>query len=122
MGAVRCRDRYARKRLYLSESVDGFAPPAPFTLSELDFEGVLPERLYSKDELRVYLTHGRNKCRTTIDRLTAQRAAERRSFGWMEGTVTERQCTDSAPGWVARTKHGRGDHICGSLLPSPIIC
>jgi hypothetical protein len=29
---------------YLSGSIDGFAPPAPFTLDELDPAGLLPER------------------------------------------------------------------------------
>ena len=28
--------------LYLSDSVEGFAPPAPFTLEELDRAGLLP--------------------------------------------------------------------------------
>jgi hypothetical protein len=31
--------------LYLSGAVEGFAPPAPFTLDELDPAGLLPERL-----------------------------------------------------------------------------
>jgi hypothetical protein len=53
--------------LYLSGSVDGFAPPAPFTLDELDPAGLVPERPYSKDELRAYLAHGRRKCHATID-------------------------------------------------------
>lgn len=30
--------------LYLSGSVEGFMPPAPFTLDELDPAGVIPER------------------------------------------------------------------------------
>ena len=32
--------------LYLSDSAEGFAPPAPFTLGELDPAGPLPERVY----------------------------------------------------------------------------
>src|SRR5688572_12821756 len=44
---------------YLSESETGFRPPAPFTLGELDPTGVLPERVYTRDELRSYLEHGR---------------------------------------------------------------
>ncbi|MBO0683969.1 MAG: DinB family protein [Candidatus Dormibacteraeota bacterium] len=50
---------------YLSGSGEGFAPPAPFGLEELDPAGVLPP-LYSRAELRRYLQHCRDKCRTTI--------------------------------------------------------
>ena len=63
--------------LYLSGAVEGFAPPAPFNLDELDPAGVLPERVYAKDELLAYLEHDRNKCRATIDALTDEQAARR---------------------------------------------
>lgn len=52
---------------YLSESVDGFTPPAPFTLAELNPEGEIPERVYTKDELLTYLEFGRNKCRARLE-------------------------------------------------------
>jgi len=52
--------------LQLSGSVEGFAPPAPFDLSELDPDGRLPDRPYTKDELGNYLKHCRRKCRETI--------------------------------------------------------
>ncbi|HYQ96306.1 MAG TPA: DinB family protein, partial [Candidatus Eisenbacteria bacterium] len=51
---------------YLSESVEGFTPPAPFTLDEFDPAGLLPERPYTKDELQRYLERGRRKCRARI--------------------------------------------------------
>src|SRR5436853_2940383 len=38
--------------LYLHGSVDGFVPPPPFWLDEMDPAGVHPERVYSKDELQ----------------------------------------------------------------------
>jgi hypothetical protein len=41
--------------LYLSGSTEGFAPPSPFTLDELDPAGLLPERPYTKGELQAYL-------------------------------------------------------------------
>lgn len=44
---------------YLTDLPDGFNPPKPFTLSELDPEGVIPERVYSKAELLGYLEHGK---------------------------------------------------------------
>ncbi len=37
---------------YLSEAEAGFVPPAPYTLDELDPAGIMPERAYSKDEMR----------------------------------------------------------------------
>ena len=55
---------------YLSETVEGFAPPAPFTLAELDPEGLLPERVYTKAELLTYLEYGRNKCQIRLESLT----------------------------------------------------
>src|SRR5690349_15037351 len=45
--------------LQLSGTVEGFAPPAPFDLRELDTAGLLPERPYSKEELESYLQHCR---------------------------------------------------------------
>lgn len=75
--------------LYLSGPVEEFAPPAPFTLDELDPAGVMPERPYSKTELRAYLEYGRRKCRATIETLTGERASEHRVYGWVEGSVAE---------------------------------
>ena len=48
--------------LYLSGSSEGFLPPVPFTLDELDPAGILPERPFEKEELRSYLEHTRRKC------------------------------------------------------------
>lgn len=70
--------------LYLSGAVDGFAPPAPFTLDELDPAGLLPERPYTQDELRHYLAHCRRKCQVTVETLTDARAEQRCTFGWGE--------------------------------------
>lgn len=111
--------------LYLSNPVEGFAPPVPFTRDELDPAGVLPERPYTKDELQTYLDHGRKKCRTTIEALTDEKARQHVRFGSVEGSALElllynmrhvqhhaaqlnlvlRQTIDSAPRWVARTKY-----------------
>jgi hypothetical protein len=67
--------------LYCSGSVEGFAPPAPFTLEELD-PGVVPERPYTRDELRTYLASAREKCLTTIESLTDERARQSVDFPW----------------------------------------
>ena len=110
--------------LYLSGSAEGFAPPAPFTLDELDPAGVMPERVYTKGELLDYLGHCRAKCRATVGALTDEAARERRAFEWVEMDSAElllynmrhvqhhaaqlnlllRQTTDDAPRWVAAAK------------------
>jgi DinB superfamily len=111
--------------LNLSGSVEGFAPPAPFTLDELDPAGLLPERAYTKDELQTYLAHCRSKCHETIESMTDEKARERCKFSWVEMTFAElllynmrhvqhhaaqlnlilRQTTNSAPRWVAKAKN-----------------
>jgi hypothetical protein len=75
--------------LYLSGSVEGFAPPAPFTMSEADPRGVMPERTYTKEELRTYLAHSRAKCRGVMEALTEERARRRHRFPWGELTFAE---------------------------------
>ncbi len=75
--------------LYLFGAVEGFAPPAPFTLSELDPAGLLPDRTYTKRELQTYLAHCREKCRVIIEALTDEQARRRCAFGWGEVTYVE---------------------------------
>ena len=58
----------------LSESPNGFAPPAPFTLDEFDPAGVMPDRVYTKAEMQTYLEHGRQKTRAAILGLTDKKA------------------------------------------------
>lgn len=70
--------------LYLSGTLEGFQPPAPFNLDELDPAGVLPPRVYTKAELRSYLAHCRTTCQATIAALTSERAAQRCHFPWGE--------------------------------------
>lgn len=61
--------------LYLSGNVvDGFAPPEPFTLDELDPAGVLPPRPYTQAELRAYVAHCKAKCRATLADLSDEQA------------------------------------------------
>ena len=115
--------------LYLSGSVEGFSPPEPFTLEELDPAGLMPERVYAKDELHDYLRHCRQKCRAMIETLTDEKAKELSVFGWGEISFVElllinmrhvqhhaaqlnlilRQKVGSAPGWVAIEKDSYGE-------------
>lgn len=108
---------------YSSPTADGFQPPAPFTLEELDPTGVLPPRVFTREELLGYLDHGREQCRRLIASLTDETAREVRRFNGQDWTVLEwlllsmrhvqhhtaqlnlilRQQTDTAPRWVGRT-------------------
>ena len=110
--------------LYLSDSVEGFTPPAPFNLDELDPAGLLPGRPYTKGELRAYLEHGRKKCQETIEALTDEKARQRCGFERPDVKVAElllynmrhvqhhaaqlnlilRQTVDSAPPWVSKAR------------------
>jgi len=113
---------------YSSDKKDGFVPPKPFTLVEMDPAGVLPDRVYTKDELLAYLEYGRKKCRTAIEALTEDKAAEPFSpvrpdvgvfelflynmrhvqHGAAQLNVVLRQQTDSAPRWVIKADPNGG--------------
>lgn len=112
--------------LYLSGQLDGFAPPPPYNMDEIDPAGVLPDRVYTRDEMRAYLRHGRDKCRATIEAMTDEYAARRAGFAWVDLSLGElmlnnlrhvqhhtaqlnlilRQEIDFAPRWVKRAEEG----------------
>jgi hypothetical protein len=75
--------------LYLYGSIEGFAPPAPFTLDEIDPAGLLPERKYSRDELQSYLEYCRQNCRVTIEELTEEKARQICKFSLGEVSFAE---------------------------------
>ena len=56
---------------YLTMEPKNFSPPPPFTLSE--FEDVMPERVYTKQELLDYLQANRDKCHQLISGLTDEK-------------------------------------------------
>jgi hypothetical protein len=109
---------------YLSGSAEGFTPPAPFNLDELDPAGLLPERAYTKTELQSYLDHGRKKCRATIEGMTDAEFLQPAGFKWLNLNKAElllsnirhvqhhaaqlnlilRQKAGSAPRWVAKAQ------------------
>ena len=111
---------------YLSDGPAEFAPPAPFTLSELDPSGVMPERVYTKAELDVYLDHGRHKCREVLEAWSPQRGSAPCGFPRFQMTHDEfllyslrhvqhhaaqlnlilRQRVNDAPHWVGRAARG----------------
>jgi uncharacterized damage-inducible protein DinB len=72
--------------LYLSGSrEEEFAPPAPFIWTEVDPVGVSPERPYTKEELRAYLTATRQKCHAALAGLTDERARQTVEYPWAQG-------------------------------------
>ena len=111
---------------YLSDSFEDFIPPAPFTLSELDPSGVMPERVYTKEELQIYLDHCRKKCKTAIETLSDENADQRIKYGRVDISRAElflykarhvqhhaaqlnlilRQKGESPPRWVVKAKTG----------------
>lgn len=53
---------------YLTLEPKGFVPPKPFSLSE--FEDRMPERIYTKEEVLIYLEFGREKLRKLLVEMT----------------------------------------------------
>ncbi|HEX6372828.1 MAG TPA: DinB family protein [Longimicrobium sp.] len=112
--------------LYSYGTVDGFAPPDPFNLDEMDPAGILPPRVYTKDELRAYLRVGRDRARAAVQALTDETAQRPCDIPWLRLSEGElivdslrhvqhhtaqlnlilRQVTDSAPRWVSTTEGG----------------
>jgi hypothetical protein len=74
--------------LYLTGAEEGFVPPAPFELIEME-EDDLPSRVYTKDELQAYLEYGRKKCQATIEALTEEAAQRRCRFAWGDVSFVE---------------------------------
>jgi hypothetical protein len=71
--------------LFLTGSRDGFSPPPPFKRRGL------PERPYTKDQIRAYLGTCRRKCRSTMEMMTDEKAQQRCVFEWMEPSFFELQ-------------------------------
>ncbi len=69
--------------LYLTGAEEGFMPPAPFALVEMQANESLP-RTYTRSELLDYLAHCRQATQTTINNLSTEQAQRLCSFGWGE--------------------------------------
>jgi hypothetical protein len=75
--------------LYLSGSVEGFRPPEPFGLEEMDPAGIIPENPYTKEDIAKYVAHCREKCRSVIDALDSEAAGRRFRSGWLDMSFGE---------------------------------
>ena len=76
--------------LYLTGAEEGFAPPAPFDLVEMETDEVLP-RTYTRAELLGYLAYCRRKCQETIGALSNEQAYQLCRFPWGELPFAELQ-------------------------------
>lgn len=71
--------------LFLGGSYKEFQPPAPF------IRGKLPEKPYTKEEIYGYFNLVRQKCQTTLESLTDEKANQICMFEWMEPSYFELQ-------------------------------
>lgn len=108
----------------LSTNPETFMPPSPFTLSEFNPNGEMPDRICTKNELLDYLEFARKKCFDLIHDLTEENTAKRfvneyRDYSRFEIILYNmrhvqhhvgqlnlllRQNIDDAPKWVSQTK------------------
>lgn len=109
---------------YLSEDANNFHPPAPFTLSEFNPDGEMPERVYDKSELIEYIKFCKEKCRKLISELSDENLEKRfinqyRNYSRFEILLYNmrhvqhhmaqlnlliRQSGNEPPDWVSQTK------------------
>jgi hypothetical protein len=76
--------------LYLTGAEEGFAPPAPFDLVEMQDDEALP-RMYTRAELLSYLDHCRRRCQEVIGAMSQEQAERPCRFAWGELPFAELQ-------------------------------
>jgi hypothetical protein len=76
--------------LYLTGAEEGFTPPEPFDLVEMEPNEVLP-RTYTRAELLDYLEYCRGRCQETLGALTNEQANRLCRFAWGKLTFAELQ-------------------------------
>ncbi len=69
--------------LYLTGAEEGFTPPEPFDLVEMEANEQLP-RTYSREELLGYLNQCRQKCQDIVSGLSTEQAYQLCRFPWGE--------------------------------------
>ena len=110
---------------YLTLDPKKFEPPSPYTLSEFDPNGAMPNRTYTKEELITYLQYNRYKCKDLISNMTDEIANLRWKNDYKDYPVLEilfynmrhvqhhaaqlnlllRQEINDSPKWVSVTEH-----------------
>lgn len=76
--------------LYLTGAEEGFVPPEPFDLVEMEANEALP-RTYTRQELLAYLEYCRRKCQETIGAMSSEKANRLCRFPWGELPFAELQ-------------------------------
>ena len=109
---------------YLTTEPSKFEPPMPFTFSEFDPTGKMPDRTYTKTELLSYLEYCRRKASLLISELTIDKLNERWINEYKNYSILEillynlrhiqhhsaqinlllRQNINNAPSWVSESK------------------
>lgn len=74
---------------YSTENPDNFHPPAPYTLSEFEPDGTMPDRVYTKHEMLDYTQYCREKTRLLIAGLTSEKAKLRWINKWKNYSLIE---------------------------------
>ncbi len=109
---------------YLTTEPKSFTPPFPYTLSEFDPDGLMPERTYTQAELLDYLAFCKTKCQNLIVSFTEETVTRRWANEYRNYTLFEivlynmrhvqhhaaqlnlllRQGNVEPPRWVSQTK------------------
>lgn len=109
---------------YLTLPPKEFTPPVPFTMSEMDPAGIIPDPAYRKEQLKTYLAYCRKKTHSLIMNLTEEQGSHLCKTSRAEIPFEEmllyvmrhtqhhaaqinlllRQKIDSAPGWTFRAE------------------
>jgi hypothetical protein len=76
--------------LYLTGAEEGFAPPRPFDLVEMEPHEKLP-RTYTREELLGYLEYCRGRSNEIISTMSSEEASRLCRFGWGELPFAELQ-------------------------------
>ncbi len=76
--------------LYLTGAEEGFTPPEPFDLVEMEANEALP-RTYTRQELLGYLDTCRRRCQETVSAMSPEQANRLCSFAWGEVPFAELQ-------------------------------
>lgn len=74
---------------YLSAQSDENSPHSALGLTELDPEGILPDRIYSKTELLEFCALCRNKCKDIIENLSPEEANQIYKFNSLNLKISE---------------------------------
>lgn len=76
--------------LYLTGTEEGFAPPPPFDLVEMEANETLP-RVYARAELLAYGASCRARCKATILGMSSEQAQQMCLFSWGQLPFAELQ-------------------------------